>query len=164
MSDKEYTAVDYLDDLSNHFSYPEGWHWTRKSGVKKIEFHEVPRTQKLGFRIKFTLSGLFGESLRREMRFLRSEKKFFEHPLLWLYGKWVTVRVRLFKEKNIPDGHVKEPGIICFWEEDGEYICMMQPSVGALLAKFLKEDPDNEWAKKLTAELERVRSVFWEKD
>jgi hypothetical protein len=60
------------------------------------------------------------------------------------------------RHSNAPDAHLGEGSIITEWVEDGQYIELVQPSVGALLADFLEAEPENEHAKKIAAEIERI--------
>lgn len=60
-------------------------------------------------------------------------------------------------EDNLPDGVLDGGGIITFWEETGEYIQYVQPSVGSLIADFLAEDSSNPFAQRIAAEMKRIQ-------
>jgi hypothetical protein len=68
----------------------------------------------------------------------------------------------LKRDKNLPDGSLDEGSIITFWGETGEYLQFVQPSVGDLLVKFLRDQPENPHAIKITEELDRIYELFKE--
>ena len=53
-------------------------------------------------------------------------------------------------------GVLDSGNIITFWEETGEYLNLMQPTVGTLVADFIIEDPTNPHAIKINKELTRL--------
>lgn len=72
---------------------------------------------------------------------------------------WVHIIVNLRKDSNLPDGQVN--GNLTFWEEDGEYITMMGPTVGVKVLDFLEAEPDNEHAKAILAAMHEAHSASW---
>lgn len=70
-------------------------------------------------------------------------------------------KVILRKDANRPDGRISNAGILTHWEEDGEYIVLMGPTVGVKVLDFLKAEPDNEHAKAILAEMHRVKELSW---
>lgn len=78
----------------------------------------------------------------------------------WLWGVYGSFVTNIPPERHLPDGDLNEGKIICHWEEDGEYLQMVQPSVGALLAEFLLAEPDNEHARKILAEMQRIEDDY----
>ena len=77
------------------------------------------------------------------------------------FGDGIKHRVGMFfyairRYSNVPDAYLGNGAIITEWVEDGEYIELVQPSVGALIADFLEAEPENEHAKKIAAEIERI--------
>ena len=77
------------------------------------------------------------------------------------FGDGVGHRVNMFlyalqRSSNSPDAYLGDGAIITEWAEDGKYIELVQPSVGELIADFLEAEPENEHAKKIAAEIERI--------
>jgi len=77
-------------------------------------------------------------------------------PVRYLLHVWVTLRVELGTDTHLPDGHLAGGSILTFWEEDGEYLNLAQPSVGLLVAKFLQERPDDPHAVAIATEVSRL--------
>lgn len=142
-------AVDNLDFYANHF-YPRNWDYTRLHQIKRISYDpDYDYTETLEYRIKRAFRFLFGKAVI-----------FPKSSLYW--------RVRMFfyvlkRDKNLPDGILDGGNVITHWEETGEYLQLVQPSVGALLATFLKEEPENPHAKLIIAELERISDRYDER-
>jgi hypothetical protein len=66
----------------------------------------------------------------------------------------------LKRDNNEPDGVLDDGNIITFWEETGEYLNMIQPTVGTLVADFILENPTNPHAIKINKELDRLRKNY----
>lgn len=93
-------------------------------------------------------------------RMISGDKKYplkmrFLHAAAW-------IRVSLRKDRNLPDGQVN--GILTSWEENGEYITMMCPTVGVEVLNFLKAEPDNEHAKAILREMHRAYDASFGKE
>lgn len=148
---KKNNTLDYLDALANHFAFRD-WDYTRKSNIKDIYYTKGNDDQ-------------------------NSWKSRIRHANFWMFGKtpaWysslgeknsLAKRFRmatycLKRDPNLPDGVLDSGNIITFWEETGEYLNLMQPTVGALLVTFLKEEPEHPHAKLITKELERLHKRF----
>ena len=146
--DATISVAQLLDDYANHFVHSD-WNYTRNHEIKSIRYTNDTDTLR--------------HRLNRGWRFLTSSKKhglIYDHSLRW--------RIRLFfhslrRDDNLPDGSLDSGGVLVYWEENGEYIQLVQPSVGALLATFLKECPKHKHAKLITAELERIRAGYSER-
>lgn len=142
-------SLEYLDFLSNHFAFRD-WDYTRVSHIKDIRYkreHDVRNQYKYRF--------------RKALKFLFLGDKW------WPFGYTMRDRFSMFvyflkRETNTPDGILDGGNIITFWEETGEYLNMMQPTVGALLVNFLKEEPEHPHAKLIQAELDRIHKR-WKK-
>ena len=142
-------SVQYLDMMANHFEFRD-WDYTRKSNIKEIRYEKG-----------FDKYNEFKSRLRRSLRWA-----FGKTPnwITQLEGKWsnglikrATMAIYLLKrDKNEPDGILDSGNIITHWEETGEYLSLVQPTVGALLANFLKEEPEHPHAKIITKELDRL--------
>jgi len=143
-------SVKYLNTTANHFEHCD-WDYTRLSHIKSIKYESKhDKTNSFLFRLKSVLRWLFGPT----PNFIKE----LEPTLLGRTKNRICIAYFLFiKEKNVPDGVLlNSGGVITEWEETGEYLQLVQPSVGALLADFLKEDPEHPHAKIITAELDRI--------
>ena len=80
-----------------------------------------------------------------------------------LKGRFIGFWVFFAKDKNLPDGVLNGGSIITFWEETGEYIQYMQPSVGGLLADFLRAEPEHPHAQRIATELKRINDRYTER-
>lgn len=66
----------------------------------------------------------------------------------------------LERDRHMPDGMLDDGAIITFWEETGEYLQYVQPSVGALLAEWLAIEPEHPHAQKIAAEMRRIQDAY----
>lgn len=144
---------EILRSYAGHFAYTEGWQWTRTTDIRHIRYQgdwsgydnplrRIPRALSLAF---------------RKPKWMRDPHW---SPSSWLWGVWAGLVVGLRTEKHLPDGWIKQAGIICMWEEDGEYLQQVQPSIGLLLADFLDSDPEHPSAKAISAELARINADY----
>lgn len=78
-------------------------------------------------------------------------------PRLQLLHIWSWIIISIRKERNLPDGTVGP--VIAFWEEDGEYIEMVGPTIGERIAAFLISEPTNPHAVAIAAEIRRVAAL-----
>ena len=96
----------------------------------------------------------------------------FDHPWArlkravgYLFGRtdvsrWQMIRVTLPREKHLPDGILDGGNIITHWEETGEYLQFVQPSVGALIANWLAAEPMNPHAQRVAIEMRRIQDDY----
>ena len=148
-------AVKMLDWASNHFAHSD-WDYTRHSNIKSIRY-EKDIQEKLLYRTKLAFRRLFNRtnSLKQLQDFL--EDKSLLDKLKLRLGMFFYA----FKKVNhCPDGILDGGAVIVFWEETGEYLQLVQPSVGSLLADFLMEEPEHPHAKLIIAEMERIQKRF----
>ena len=145
-------AAERLKFLSNIFVHRD-WVFTHDTEIDHIRF-----TQDI------TGKNVWWRRISREVA--EAFKDFFVQDDIWMMlGTNTRFNLRhLFGcimlagalDDHLPDGVLKGGGIITFWAEDGEYLELVPPSVGDLLADFLLEDPDNPHAQKISAELQRI--------
>lgn len=151
----EETALDYLDFLANHFE-PRDWDYTRNSHITEIRYksdHDEYNT--LSYRLKQSAYWMFGKT--PEWYAALGEKNNI--------SKRLRMAIHCLKrDTNLPDGSLDSGNVITFWEETGEYLNLMQPTVGSLLVTFLKEDPEHPHAKLITAEIERLYKRYMERN
>lgn len=144
-------TLDYLDGLANHFEFRD-WDYTRVDHIKSIRYTpEHDYTNKLSHRIKQASYWMFGKT--PEWYEALGEKNS-------LAKRFRMATYCLKRDPNLPDGVLDSGNVITFWEETGEYLNMMQPTVGSLLVTFLKEEPENPHAKLITKELERLHKRY----
>lgn len=154
-----------LKDYANHFARRD-WEYSRDHDIVHIRYAgDYKGYHSIWKRVRRTF--LPSQSSRRLHRSLnkmfgRRNGPWWKHPNRTVIRAWWTIvahfRVGLRTEKNLPDGTIN--GIITHWEEDGEYIQMVQPSVGDLLADFLIAEPEHPHAVLIRAELERIRDSY----
>lgn len=146
-------TVEYLHTLANHFAERD-WEYTRKHGIKDIIYKE-DKPNELGYRISKAFMWLFNPPEFMKML----------HPKFWdrFYQRFNMFFHALKREPNVPDGVLDSGKTIVYWEEDGEYLNLMQPTVGSLVAEFLMAEPDHPHAKIIIAELERLNNKFDER-
>lgn len=126
------------------------WEYTRTTGIKHIRM--------VG---DSTGRNTFGKRLRRAIAsaFDTSElASFFQPKSRWhrISFRWACAMEELHLDSNRPDGALNHGSVITHWEEDGEYIQLVQPSVGEMLADFLDAEPDNPHAVKIAGEISRI--------
>lgn len=150
MAKKKTTTAEILKSRADHFASRD-WNYTRNTKIEQIRYEKGLDTHnELPHRIKSALSWAFG----RTPNWIRNWE-----------DKWTVVdrfqmaRHSLKRDPNIPDGVLNDGSVIVFWEEDGEYINLVQPTVGSLLADFLIEEPNHPHAKKILAEMDRIRKL-----
>lgn len=77
-----------------------------------------------------------------------------------LRARWSQAMYALKRDNHIPDGALDRGGILTVWEETGEYIQLVQPSVGSLVADFMEAEPENPHAIKIAAEMQRIQDNY----
>lgn len=75
-------------------------------------------------------------------------------------SRWALARVQLRRPTSLPDGTVGAGRILVLWEEDGEYVQLMQPTVGTLIADWLDDQPDNPHAVRVAQELQAIADRY----
>lgn len=147
--------------LATHHDHGDGWIYSRNTGgLRHIRYskdntgynHWTKRLKRalspsrlLG---RDTLSLMLSDGKREPLR----------HRLL---GAVAHFRVNWFLDRNMPDGQIN--GNLTFWEEDGEYIQAMGPTIGAKVAEFLMDEPDHPHAKAIAEEINRVWAIAYPK-
>lgn len=159
----EVLQVAYVFRLhAEHFQQSD-WIYTRKTEIKHIRYadaykgynHPVKRVQR-------TVKNLLTRDLSWKKIFRDDEKEMsFKEKL---YRKALSVRasilVGLRTDSHRPDGVLDDGNIITHWEETGEYLQFVQPSVGSLLADFLMKDPTHPSARAIAGEMKRILDAY----
>jgi hypothetical protein len=141
---------DLLRSRATHHDHGDGWVYTRDTGdLEHIRYrHDYTGYHSLRRRLKraFNLKRLLGrDPLSRALGFRPS----FTSAIAW-------IQVSLRKQTNLPDGALHGRSVITMWEEDGEYIEMVGPTIGEKIADFLEQDPENPHSQAIAAEIRRV--------
>lgn len=159
-------SAQMLKEYADHFARRD-WQYTRLHNIKHIRYaddykgydHPLKRLRRTFFPSR---------SSRRLGRMLRSVRTWdWKRPVESIKLVWWTLKahvvVGLRTDSNRPDGVLNGGGVITHWEEDGEYIQLVQPSVGSLLADFLMEEPEHPHAQLIVAEIDRIRADYSER-
>jgi hypothetical protein len=147
--------ADQLRQYATHFEMRD-WNYTRQtSRLKHIRYHG-------------DYSG-YDHPLRRLGRLLREfvpTKSSNLSDMLGM-GRWwawqhplIAGRTQLRTDNHMPDGWLDNGGIITHWEETGEYLQYVQPSVGALLADLMDAHPELPEVQALADEMKRVNDAY----
>lgn len=137
-------AVKYLDSTANHFVHRD-WDYTRVTHIKHIRYD-----------LHYDEMQTIKHRLTDAWHWLTRGKKWGMIHDNTLIERMHLARFALQRDRHGPDGSLDNGNVITHWEETGEYLQMVQPSVGALLANFLKEEPEHPHAVLITKELERI--------
>lgn len=147
------STAEFLRSYASHFA-PRDWEYTRQTGIVHIRHREDTEGHNhFTARYRRAFSSLFRKD---------SLDRFFS-PTGWknkLRYKIAYFKVQARVDNNLPDGALNGGRVITYWEEDGEYIQLVQPSVGILLADFLEAEPTNPHALKIVAEIDRITQGY----
>lgn len=155
MTTKPSKGVEHLDFTANLFQFRD-WDYTRKTNIKSIRYDlEYDYTNKLWYRIKKALWWLFAPR-PNWLKELDGTKKLTRS----IQGRVSMFFYALKRDPQTPDGILDDGNVIVYWEETGEYLSLMQPTVGSLLATFLKEEPEHPHAILITKEIDRLYRRF----
>lgn len=145
-------SAKYLKELADHFEYRD-WNYTRQTHIKSIRYEpDQDRRNKLSHRIKDSIMWFISPP-----KFTKLLDRTWQERLRSRF----TMPIYLLKrDNNLPDGILDEGNIITHWEETGEYLNLMQPTVGTLVADFILEDPTNPHAIKINKELTRLHKNY----
>lgn len=148
-----------LRRFATHHNHGEGWKYTRSTGdLEHIRY----RHDHTGYDhwTKRWARGLNIDHLLARDGLSRGMHSYLKGEPLWkqVRGRvlsavaWFRVSVR--KDKNLPDGTIN--GNLIHWEEDGEYIECVGPTVGVKIADFLEQEPNHPHAIAIAAEINRI--------
>lgn len=154
MSERVHAMADQLRQYATHFEMRD-WNYTRHIKVKHIRYegdwsgydHPVRR-----------LGRLIHDFVPRKPDGLRDMVGMgrwwaWRHPL-------VSARTALRTQAHLPDGHLDNGGILTQWEETGEYLQYVQPSVGALIADLMDAHPDLPEVHAVADEMKRINDAY----
>lgn len=134
-------ATDLLA-YANHF-VEDDWDYTRDRG-DLVAIRYDNRHDSLWGRIKSAGNWLFRSGSGREI----------------VVGRFAMAWFVLHREKHLPDGVLRDGTIITFWEETGEYLQYVQPSVGKLISEWMFTNPTDPYAILVAEEMKRIQDRY----
>ena len=146
--------ADQLRQYAEHFA-PRDWDYTRDTGDLEFIRHRRDHTghNRIDRRVRDALCALLGWHRPPPEPFMDLQPH-------GLRARWITFKIKLRKDDNMPDGVLDGGCIITHWEETGEYLQYVQPSVGSLLADFMEAEPDHPHALKIAGEMRRINKRY----
>jgi hypothetical protein len=138
--------ADQLRQYATHFA-PRDWDYTRDVGDLRPLHH-----------------GSRWPHVKRALRYLAEgcSSIFPEEPKM-RPGRWAMAKAALRGYDTEPDGVLDGGCIITIWEETGEYLQYVQPTVGALVADLMDAHPDLPEVQAVAAEMKRVNDRYGER-
>lgn len=151
MSADVHEYADQLRQYATHFA-PEDWDYDRELGDLRI-YRTDPN------RLRRRLANAWRALTRRHRDW---EREMFP-DLLTFRWRLHSVRRALGRQLLSPDGVVNGGFVITFWEETGEYLHYVQPSVGALLADLMDDVPEHPVVQAIADEMKRINDRYGER-
>ena len=144
-------VAEEFRSYAEHFVH-EDWNYTRNlGGLTSIRYDYEGDT--LRGRVKDAWGWLKGKG-DNILRVLRLGDETL------LQARLRQASFALKRDKHLPDGVLDSGGIITVWEETGEYLQYVQPSVGSLIADFMESDPHHPSAIAIAEEMERIQEAY----
>lgn len=152
-------AGSILRSYATHHQHGEGWTYSRDTGDLEAIYYKHSRT---GYdhwtkRYQRAIREFFAKIIKGGSSF---EKQlmgdYWKQPSLRrrFSGAWIAFKVYGRRDKGRPDGQIN--GNPMHWEEDGEYIQCVGPTVGEKIADFLENEPANPYAVAIAEEMNRI--------
>jgi hypothetical protein len=143
VADTVHQMADQLRQYATHFAFRD-WDYTRDVGDLR-PLHFGSRWPSIGAALRYLVCGV--------------THIFPEEPKM-RPGRWAMVRAALRSYDNEPDGVLDDGAVITIWEETGEYLQYVQPSVGALIADLMDAHPNLTEVRVLAAEMKRINDRY----
>lgn len=141
-----HAMADQLRQYATHFA-PRDWDYTRDTGDLWPLRH-----------------GSLWPCVKRAARYLVvGVGDIFPEEADMRPSRWGMAKAALRMHTTEPDGVLDGGNVITIWEETGEYLQYVQPSVGAMLADWMDADPDSEHAQRIAAEMKRINDLYAER-
>lgn len=140
--------ADQLRQYATHF-VPRDWAYTRDLGDLREIRYARPE------------DSLWGR-IREAVRWLLRTPQKWEQQLGFTGGAW-RLRMALHvlrRDRHLPDGVLDGGSVIAIWEETGEYLQYVQPSVGALLADLMDAHPHLPEVQAIADEMKRINDDY----
>ncbi len=163
MNESDKAMLEWVRFVATKFQRNvEGWTYSRDKGDLEHIRYKSDHTGYNAFHRRLRRSLSSESKFMRQLGFLGSRDAWYKKPYHWLLSRYARFVVYIRKDDNLPDGLVNG-SIITHWEEDGEYIVMMGPTVGVKVLDFLEAEPDNVHAQAILAKMRRVKQMSWGK-
>lgn len=144
MSADVHAWAGQLRKYATHFA-PRDWCYTRDCGeLAEIRYNHA----------EDTLCG----RIRSAFQWLVRKPQDWERVLG--VGRFAMAAHVLKRDKHLPDGVLDGGNVITFWEETGEYLQFVQPSVGALLADLMDAHPGLPEVVAIAEEMKRINDDY----
>lgn len=75
-------------------------------------------------------------------------------------SRWALAKASWRNSGTMPDGVLDNGGVLTIWEETGEYLQKVQPSVGALLADLMDAHPELPEVQAIATEMKRIADDY----
>jgi hypothetical protein len=144
MSANVHDYADQLRQYATHFAMRD-WRYTRDTG-DLVAIRYDGRNDSLKFRLRMALRSLY--------------KKRAEWEKPFGVSRWRMFKAHLRRDDHMPDGVLDNGGVIVHWEETGEYLQYVQPSVGALFADLMDAHPDLPEVQAIADEMKRINDDY----
>ena len=145
----EFSPAEVLRMNAEHFA-PRYWDLTYKNNDLKAIRYDYPE-DRLWSRIQNSWKWASGER-PQFMRTLWPEQTLWQRIKDRASMAWFVLQ----RDPHLPDATLNGGCVITFWGEDGDYINLVQPIVGSLIADFLEDQPENPHAVKIAAEIQHI--------
>jgi len=153
MTDKTvHKYAQQLRDYATHFAMRD-WEYTRNITVKRLY------TESFKVRLLDTVKWGWRGAVKRTRRRI----PLWERELNEAGGKvswWRMTEAHWRYHNHLPDGMLDQGNILTHWEETGEYLQYVQPSIGALLADLMDNHPDLPEVQAIAVEMERIQKDY----
>lgn len=150
--DEVIKTAELLRQYAEHFSMRD-WDWTRNTKIKKVTYRD--QSARGGY------DHWFERTKRAAGHLLRPRQDELSRELG--VHRWAMAKVSLRGDQHRPDGVLENASVYSYWEETGEYLQLMQPSVGSRVADFLEHYPDHPAAQTIAAEIRRHQDRYHER-
>lgn len=135
---------DLLRRYATHFA-DEDWRYTRDLGsLESLRYGDG----------RDSLRTRIGMAIRSMLRRPTELESIIRVP------RWRIATSHLRRRRHLPDGQLDDGCILTVWEEQGEYIQLVQPSVGEIVAQIMIDHPDLPLVQALAGEIDRINERY----
>lgn len=165
LTKRDVYGASYILRLRAEYFVQDEWQYTRNSKIVHIIQSDEFKGRRAPLkRLKRFADYTVGMPLRA--KFLKN-KPDWERQLL-RDSKFGFRDLKIFSKLALfdpiqPDGSLADGTVITFWEEIGEYLQLVQPSTGSILAEFLHLDPMHPSAQKLAKQILDIEKRYAER-
>lgn len=149
MTESVHHFANQLREYATHFEMRD-WNYTREHDIVTLRY------TRFGSRVRDVAK----YTSRHLARKLRRETDNLERITGIKGSLGGTIRSHWRYHNALPDGVLDDGAIITHWEETGEYLQYVQPSVGALLADLMDAHPDLPEVQAIANEMKRINDAY----